>query len=130
MPLKARGYLYDDDIVLDHLLTLPLPEFREIIQYLAKIDLRNADLLGDILARLSVSEHWQHEVKETLARRSATIPFLTAHPRVLVSQLRSPILKKDRNGQYKMQREEIRRLGLLGLINNEVREEIDSWDGS
>ncbi len=118
------GYLYDNDIVLNHLLALPLSELKDVARYLSKIAPKNAA----IIAKIDAAQDWHSEAKKSFAENARLTVFLTFEPKVMISGLKSPVLKKDRSGLYKMQRDELRRLGMIGEINSDIGREIKDWD--
>ncbi len=127
---RSRGFsvgcLYDFDTTLDRVLSLSPPEFEEVIAHLIEVESSFKDMFAAV--KNGAGKNWQEDVKELLVQRNTGIPFLTLHPRTMLTHLKSPILKKDRKGPYKVQRAEIRRLGLMDHLSGSIAEEIRDWD--
>lgn len=97
---------------------------RQVIAYQAIIDTRNAQRLelhlnGDIL-----DDEWRFRVDADIAAGHLDKYFLIAHPSILIGQLDIPILKKDRQKIYHLQREELLTAGYDANFAPSVREEI------
>lgn len=118
------GYQYDNKVVLNHLLAMSVSDLREVTRYLMKIMPRNAA----IIAKVDAAENWHQEAKMAFTKNDGLTTFLTLPPQVLISGLKSPVLKKNKSGLYKMQRDELCRLGLLDLISSDIGQEIKGWE--
>ena len=122
------NFLFDDTTAIQHALQLADEELKDLILYLSRISERYAATFREVLERISTGSDWRPEAEHLMNSQPALIPFLVLHPNIMVGRCQTPVLKKDRSGLYKAQREEIRRLGYLSSLTPSVAEEVAYWD--
>ncbi|MEM9307301.1 MAG: rhamnan synthesis F family protein [Pseudomonadota bacterium] len=92
----------------------------------------NDHLTRSILRPVAESkEHaadWRAKVDDLIEHSKFGNHFLNAHPWVFLENLRSPILKKNRDAKFVGQRAEIIDLDLDKTLLPAVREEVRAWD--
>lgn len=101
---------------------------RRVIAYQVQVDTRNARRLGRHLKATDLSTAWREAVDADIDAGHLDKYFLIAHPAVLFGQLKAPILKKDRQQIYQLQRAELLSAGLDERFAPVIRDEIQAWD--
>jgi hypothetical protein len=99
-----------------------------VIAYQARVDTRNAVHLRRHLQVKNLDESWRARVFADIDAGRLDRYFLISHPAVLIGQLCIPLLKKDRQEIYQLQRKELIAGGYdRGLIPC-IQEELRKWD--
>lgn len=94
---------------------------RQVIRYQRTVDTKQSAILTDALEAGAESDV-SHLIKERLLGKY----ILIAHPLVLLQSLKCPVLKKDRQYIYQVQRRAIYESKLEGRLSDVVRREIES----
>ncbi|ABD57193.1 rhamnan synthesis F family protein [Jannaschia sp. CCS1] len=99
-----------------------------VIAYQVQVDTRNAPRLKPHLTEGPRDAAWRARVDADIDAGLLDKYFLIAHPAVLIGQLRVPLLKKDHQSIYQLQRRELFAGGYDTGFAPRVRDEIRSWD--
>lgn len=99
-----------------------------VIAYQAQVDTRNAPRLKPHLESDPLDAAWRARVEADIDAGRLDKYFLIAHPAVLIGQLRVPLLKKDRQAIYQLQRKELLEGGYDTDFAPGVRDEVRGWD--
>lgn len=129
---RSRGFsistMYNDRESIRFLAKLSNFEMRDFLLYLRNMSPRYAADLEEILSQFGDNKVWRISAERYLSENNVVVPFIIQHPSILLKQWGASVLKKDRKGPNKLQREEIIRLGLLSEIDAEIAEELVAWD--
>lgn len=129
---RSRGYsvkfrhTYADGA--EALKTFDNATLKRIIEYQIRVDTGSAPRLERHLKTDALDDAWRAGVMEDVERGIFEKYFLVMHPEVLIRQLHSPLLKKDRQEIYQLQRRELISCGLDENFADVVRDEIRRWD--
>ena len=127
-----RGYtasgLYEAQDVRDAYAALSDAELHEV----ATRQLGSDQIMRTVFApmkNLSPGDpDWQSAKTNVLERSKVGTYFLNAHPYVFLRELRSPILKKNREDKFVRQRAEIFQTGLQQMLSPTIKTEVENWD--
>lgn len=122
------GYRHTYADVRAALKTLGNADLRRVIEYQIEVDTSNARRLRPCLAADVMDDAWRDAVLEAIDRGTFGKYFLIAHPMVLIGRLARPMLKKDRQPMYRLQRKELIAGGYAETLAPAVRAEIETWD--
>jgi hypothetical protein len=122
----AFRYTYADGA--EALKALDNETLHRVITYHAKVDTKNARYLQRHLTSNTLDDAWRDRVLQDIGAGIFEKYFLITHPAVLFGQLRSPLLKKDRQEIYQLQRAELLAGGFDEDFAPVVRDEIRTWD--
>lgn len=124
---SASG-LYEAQQVRDAYAALTDSELHEV----AKRQLGSDHIMRNVFAPLKDlapgDPGWQAARTDVLERSKVGIYFLNAHPYVFLRELRSPILKKNREEKFMRQRAEVFQTGLQEMLRPTVQAEAKDWD--
>lgn len=101
---------------------------QSVIAYQAKVDAKSATHLQRHLTSQTLDGAWRARVVHDIDAGLFNKYFLIAHPAVLVGVLSTPLLKKDRQEIYRLQRSELINGGFDAKFTSIIREEIRNWD--
>jgi len=128
----ARGYsigvMQNDKSNLSHMLSLNDVQMRDLVKYLSKIASLKKANPEDISLILDQGGNWKRHLQREIEQNEINVSFLDQHPTTMLEHCKTPVLKKYSKEPYKTQRGEMRRLKLLGCINSEIADEIETWD--
>lgn len=99
-----------------------------VIAYQIQVDTRNAPRLAPHLKGEARDAAWRARVDADIDAGRLDKYFLIAHPAVLIGQLRVPLLKKDAQAIYRLQRRELIAAGYDEAFAAPVRDELRTWD--
>jgi hypothetical protein len=125
----SSAALIDYDILREATFRLSDADLLQVIAYQARVETRAAPFLAPLVAEGTDAPGWRHRVERVWAGRSMGAYLMIAHPLVLVGMLDCPILKKDRQPIYRLQRRELVETGLADRLTPAVRRDIADWDG-
>ena len=130
--LSSRGYtidyLFDNAKVRRAILVLSDPELLVMLRYQAQVETRLVEAAAPLIAEGISAENWRQRVQVLVDEGRLGKYFLILHPLVLLRELGSPILKKDHQKIYQLQRQELFQSGLDGSFPRPLRDEIAQWD--
>jgi hypothetical protein len=113
------------------MLSLSNDDLRTVLTYHARVETRAAAQLKPYIDTDPDSvPTWRRDVEKILLQGKVGKYFLIAHPIVLLSVLDLPILKKDRQEIYRLQREELALHNLANDFIPVIRKEILAWDST
>lgn len=126
----SRGYsrdqLYDLTTLKAATKALPDDQLREALEYHALVETRSAPEIARILA--DTSGNWRTRAEQMIDGEKVAKYYLIAHPHTLFGQMKSPMIKKDKQPIYSFQRGEMVRLGydkdMRPIVAEEVRHRI------
>lgn len=101
-----------------------------VVAYQARVATKIARHLQRHLTKQTLDEAWRTRVVHDIDAGLFDKYFLIAHPAVLIGELHVPLLKKDRQEIYRLQRAELIRDGFDAGLAPGIREEIQNWDRS
>jgi len=101
---------------------------RRVIAYQSKVSTRTAKRLQRHLVDEDLDDVWRARVLKDIDTGIMDKYFLIAHPAVLIEQICSPIIKKDRQDIYRLQRHELLASRLEETFAPCVRDEVRNWD--
>ena len=99
-----------------------------VITYQAKVDTKIARQLQRHLTGEKLDEAWRARVLSDVDSGMFEKYFLIAHPVVLIRELGVPLLKKDRQEIYQLQRAELIAGDFDADFAPGIRDEIRNWD--
>lgn len=102
-------------------------ELNAVLRYHVQVDTRSILQLGRFIDKLD-QPGWRAAVDEQIDDESFGRYLMIAHPLPLIAKLNCPVLKKDRQPMYQLQRAELARIGVLEKMTEAVRAEIMAWD--
>lgn len=102
-------------------------ELKEVMRYHAQVDTRSAAVLGPLVRR-NADPGWRAAVEALIDKDRVGKYFLIAHPLPLIDKLHCPVLKKDRQPMYRLQRKTLLASGYDKIMGDELRKEFSSWD--
>jgi len=122
------GYRHIFADVVAALKTLDVADLKRIVPYQMQIDISNTGKLRSALSDIDDPERWRDRVLELADEGRMGKYFLIAHPLILLGKLGCPMLKKDRQPMYQLQRAELFACGFGARLAPEVRDEMESQD--
>ena len=122
------GYRHIFADVVAALKTLDVADLKRIVPYQMQIDTSNTGRLRSALSDIDDPERWRDRVLELADEGRMGKYFLIAHPLILLGKLGCPMLKKDRQPMYQLQRAELFACGFGARLAPEVRDEMESQD--
>ncbi len=129
--LASYGYTYDsiytDTDVNDALRSLDDERLKIVLGYFTNVKTGIAPEIQRMLGRFGVAG-WRDDVLSFIQRKKLGRYIMVGHPFILLDILRCPVLKKDRQPMYQLQRAELMRLGFDKALQPVVRQEIMTWD--
>ncbi|MBL4926815.1 rhamnan synthesis F family protein [Fuscibacter oryzae] len=130
---RAKGFsiepLYRMSDMQTALKALSNAELEDVLHYQIQVDTRSIHSVGGLMGH-SGEPGWREKVEALIDQGKVGKYFLIAHPLALIQNLHCPILKKDRQPMYRLQRAEISRAGMAMLLPDVVRSEIMTWDAA
>lgn len=125
---KSRGFsvawLYNHESLDNALKSLSKSEFKMIVKYQMQVDEKHSEILAEVLNSKLIGDDWRQEIKRLIENKTLGTYILIAHPFILFSRLNIPILKKDKQDIYQMQREAFMNIDLDAITTPIVNEEI------
>ena len=129
---QAKGfsiaYLYDMAKMRAAILALNDVELHQMLRYQSIVDTRSAKALAPLIEDGPDAPEWRNRVEALVREGRIGRYFLILHPLVLLRELGAPVLKKDRQPMYQLQRKELFRAGLAGDFLPALNYEIAHWD--
>lgn len=126
---KKAGYtvsaLFTQKSMEQALLRLSDMELIDVARYIGKTQTRIGARVEGIL---SSGDNWRENLNRFIESGGFGNYYLIAHPLVLFKEMKSPILKKDRQPIYQLQRNELITHQLHWGFEATVKDEILSWD--
>lgn len=130
--LQSRGFsidfLFNNAILRTAILALNDADLRDVLRYQSKVETRSSELLAPLIAHGSSGTNWREKVGNLVNNEIIGKYFLILHPLILLKELGSPVLKKDGQPMYRLQRQELQRCGMDDTFIPSVRSEILQWD--
>ena len=102
-------------------------ELYEVLRYHVQVDTRSFVQLQNYIDNPGLPG-WRSAVDALIDTEALGRYLMIAHPLPLIAKLNCPVLKKDRQPMYQLQRAELARTGILEKMTDAVRAEILSWD--
>ena len=124
----SLGYLFSYSSVQKAILALTDAELQELLRYQVKVETRLAPVLAPLIAKGHSDSECRARVEDLVGEGRLGNYFLSNHPLVLLRELGSPILKKDRQPMYQLQRQELFRCGLSQNFSQPLQDELAGWD--
>jgi hypothetical protein len=102
-------------------------QLAEVLAYQVQVNTRSAPEVMALLGN-EAEPGWRAAVEEMILRGRMGKYFLITHPSALYAVMACPVLKKDRQPMYQLQRRELVRIGLADQMRPTIRQEILDWD--
>lgn len=118
----TTDYLFGLEALRGAIKALNDDEFVTAVRYHAQVETSHGRVLLQLIDERP--DDWRQRLEEMVDARQFGKYFLIAHPDVLLTKLRSPVLKKDVQRIYQVQRSEMLKMGLEKTLIPAVREEI------
>lgn len=121
-------YMFDTKDLHRAAVRLSDEELSEFLSYCAQTNTRIEAALEPYVGANMSDPGWRSGLEKFILAGGLGNYLLILHPLVLLQIMGAPILKKDRQPIYKLQRSEIFRCGLDSALIPVMREEIGLWD--
>lgn len=99
-----------------------------LLRYYVQVETRSVPYLQALIGQSAADPAWRERVEALIDSSRFGKYFMITHPLVLFGKLHCPVLKKDRQPMYQLQRAELFRAGLADAFPDVVRSEIAGWD--
>ena len=130
--MQAQGFsidfLFNNASLKSAILALNDVELYDMVRYQVQVDTRLAATLTPLIAEGPLVKDWRTKIEALVGQGRVGKYFLILHPLVLLRELASPILKKDRQPMYQLQRQELFRYGLAQGFSQSLLDEMTGWD--
>lgn len=126
----STGSLVDTARLRAALLDLDEAALLQVLAYQAQVETRIAPWVAPILAAGRITPEDRALIAEKSARGAIGSYLMISHPSVLLDRLKMPVLKKDRQAIYALQRREIGQSSVAAGLLPMIRVEIAQWDGT
>jgi hypothetical protein len=103
---------------------------QSVIAYQTHVDTRSARRFRKFLQSPRLDAAWRAQVEADINAGHFDKYFLISHPAILIGQLHVPLLKKDRQDIYRLQRQELVSFGYDKDFAPCIKDEIKRWDSS
>lgn len=128
---RRKGYLAESRFTTQDMRTalsgLKDADLAAVLKYQVKVDTRSAPVVLKLVGR-PADAGWRKNVVDLISRGLIGKYFLITHPAALYGVMACPVLKKDRQPMYRLQRKELLRMDLVNRIQPAVLQEIKGMD--
>lgn len=100
---------------------------REVFNYIAKVSTHRIPAVN-MLLNGPMDAMWRTRAEAVISSGRILRYLLIVHPAVLLGELHLPLLKKDRQPMYQLQRAELLRIGADHAMSQVFSDEIRNWD--
>ncbi|MCW1931526.1 rhamnan synthesis F family protein [Pararhodobacter zhoushanensis] len=122
------GYCHDIADLKTALKSLSNAELKQVVAYQMQVDTKNSARLGRYRDADPDAPGWRDTILGLIDQEKMGKYFLIAHPLVLLGKLHAPMLKKDRQPMYQLQRAELLASDIVDEISPTMRAAIEGWD--
>ncbi len=129
---KLRGYsvdaLYDNYSLKEAMKALDDAQLGRLIRYQTIVETRSAAVLSSLITDGPESPGWRERLEALIDAGRFGAYFQIMHPLALLGKLRAPVLKKDRQPMYQLQRQELIDCNFGHQLTPEVYADVLTWD--
>ncbi|MGH1331593.1 MAG: rhamnan synthesis F family protein [Paracoccaceae bacterium] len=121
-------FMFDTKDLRRYAAQLDDADLRDFLYYCTQTNTHIADALQPFIDAQENNRDWRQGLEKFILSGGLGDYLLIMHPLILLRSMRTPVLKKDRQYIYQLQRKEIFRCGLDSKMTPIIRDEIAQWD--
>jgi Rhamnan synthesis protein F len=118
------GWLCDHGDLEEALISLSKPDLKMVASYQINIDEKSSKILKEFVDSELSESTWKKDTRILIRSGVFGKYMLIAHPEILIKNIKFPVLKKDKQNYYRVQRKELLRCGVDKFLTPIVKKEI------